>query len=87
MSDVERDTRRTKYLLTRRLEDARIALRSALMGERLPLRILLSEDNLVNQEMALHLPERMEYRADVTSNDLERPENHPAAPGTLRRLR
>ncbi len=54
------------------------------MGERLPLHILLSEDNLVNQEMALHLLE--ECQADVTSNDLERPGSHPTDPGTLRRL-
>ena len=56
------------------------------MGERLPLPILLSEDNLVNQEVALHLLEPMEYRADVTSNDLERSGSHPTDPGTLPRL-
>ncbi len=41
------------------------------MGERLPLRILLTEDNTVNQMLALHLLERMGYRADVATNGLE----------------
>ena len=43
----------------------------AKMGERLPLRILLAEDNPVNQQVALHLLQRMGYRADVAGNGLE----------------
>jgi PAS domain S-box-containing protein len=44
---------------------------AASMAERQPLRILLAEDNVVNQKLALRLLQRMGYAAEVAADGLE----------------
>jgi CheY-like chemotaxis protein/nitrogen-specific signal transduction histidine kinase len=41
------------------------------LGSRLPLRVLLCDDNIINQKVALRLLQQMGYRGDIAANGVE----------------
>ncbi len=41
------------------------------LAEKIPLKILIAEDNIINQKIALRILQKMGYNADVTANGLE----------------
>lgn len=58
--------------VTRRMQETEsVSSFDADMGKRYPLRILLTEDNVNNQKLALLVLGRLGYRADVAGNGIE----------------
>jgi CheY-like chemotaxis protein len=43
----------------------------ASMAERLPLRLLLADDNLINQKVGVEMLQRLRYRPEVAANGVE----------------
>jgi signal transduction histidine kinase/DNA-binding response OmpR family regulator len=54
-----------------RAEEGAASLLDPELGSKHPLRILLAEDNVVNQKLAIRLLEKLGYRADVAGNGIE----------------
>ena len=55
----------------RKVKQQNPALLDSNLADRLPLRLLLAEDNVINQKLALRIFKKMGYEADVAANGLE----------------
>ncbi|WP_392535180.1 response regulator [Nostoc sp. C117] len=65
------DVHSIKTIYSSRTAPPNIPVANSKLAQVLPLKILLVEDNLVNQKIALKLIERLGYKADVANNGVE----------------
>jgi CheY-like chemotaxis protein/HPt (histidine-containing phosphotransfer) domain-containing protein len=61
----------TAALVTPAAKTAEAATKEVLLAQRLPLKLLVTDDNLINQKVAMRLLLQFGYSADVASNGME----------------